>query len=141
LDMRYVGQSHELSIPVTVEIADDALLPDRFHAAHETRFGYRQVDAGVEIVTIRLTAVAPVQPPELAPQPPTDSDVSSAVIGEKLVWFDSRPVSTKLYNRAQLLPGDRFHGPAVVFQYDTTIVVAPGWEASVDSYSNLLLSH
>ncbi|MCA9926724.1 MAG: hypothetical protein KC421_30360, partial [Anaerolineales bacterium] len=110
-------------------------------AAHETRFGYRQADAGVEIVTIRLTAVAPVQPPELALQPPTDSDVSSAVIGEKLVWFDSRPVSTKLYNRAQLFPGHRFQGPAVVFQYDTTIVVAPGWEASVDSYSNLLLSH
>ena len=140
LDMRYVGQSHELTIPYTGQLANDMALVEAFHGVHETRYGYRQGHAGVEIVTVRLTAVAPIKPPELKPHTPTDSDASAAVIGEKLVWFAGRPVTTALYDRPKLLPGHHFSGPAIVFQYDTTIVIAPQWEASVDLYSNVLLT-
>jgi N-methylhydantoinase A len=61
-------------------------------------------------------------------------------VGEKEVWFNQQPVLTRLYDRAKLRPGHQFPGPAVIFQYDTTIVVPPAWGTAVDGYGNLLLT-
>jgi N-methylhydantoinase A len=44
-----------------------------------------------------------------------------------------------LYDRAELHPGMRFSGEALVFQLDSTVYVAPGWSAQVDGYRNLIL--
>jgi N-methylhydantoinase A len=33
------------------------------------------------------------------------------------------------------------NGPAIIFQYDTTTLVPPGWNADVDSTGNLLLTN
>ncbi len=139
LDMRYRGQSHELTI---VYAPGDGVtaVTDSFHAAHQTRYGYQQPQEPVEIVTIRLTAVAPVTPPLLPTQPLTQSSAAEAVIGEKEVWFDQRPALTTLYERERLHPGQHFSGPALVFQYDTTIVIPPEWETAVDEAGNLVCS-
>jgi N-methylhydantoinase A len=48
-------------------------------------------------------------------------------------------VVTPVYAREELRPGDAFAGPAVVEQYDATAYVAPGWNASVDGFGNLVL--
>jgi len=143
LDMRYKGQSHELTIPIDrLPLTDNRLqITDRFHAAHHTRYGYQQPDAPVEIVTIRLTAMAPVTPPPLPQYPLAESDAAQALVGEKEVWFQQQPVVTRLYERVKLQPGNQFTGPAVVFQYDTTIVVPPEWNTAVDSTGNLLLTN
>ncbi len=142
LDMRYKGQSHELTIPINRLPTTDYRLPitDLFHTAHQTRYGYHQPEAAVEVVTIRLTAVAPVTPPPLPQYPLAESDAAAALVGEKEVWFNQQPVLTRLYDRARLRPGHQFPGPAIVFQYDTTTVVPPEWDTAVDSYGNLLLT-
>ena len=139
LDMRYRGQSHELTIAYTPGDGVTAVT-QTFHAAHQTRYGYQQPQEPVEIVTIRLTAVAPVTPPVLPTQPFTQTNAQEAMIGEKEVWFDQRPVITTLYERERLRPGHHFSGPALVFQYDTTIVIPPEWETAVDETGNLVVS-
>lgn len=136
LDMRYRGQSHELTISVDLEA--DVDLVARFHAAHEARYGYDQPQAGVEIVTARVTAVAAVSVPELPTAELGAADAAAAVIGSKPVWFAGQPQPTRLLDRALLRPGMVFAGPAVVVQYDTTIVVPPGWETAVDRHLNLI---
>jgi N-methylhydantoinase A len=146
LDMRYTGQSHELTIPYEISNLQSPIsssqspISNLFHTAHETRYGYQQPDAAVEIVTLRLSAVAPVTPPQLPQPPPGDADAGAALIGKKSVWFEQRLLPTRLYQREKLRPGNRFVGPAVVFQYDTTTVIPPAWEAVVDSFSNLILA-
>ncbi|HID54429.1 MAG TPA: hydantoinase/oxoprolinase family protein [Anaerolineae bacterium] len=139
LDVRYRGQSHELTIPYTPGEGVTAVT-QTFHAAHQTRYGYRQPQEPVEIVTIRLTAVAPVPPPVLPIQPLTQTSAVEAIIGEKEVRFDQRSVVTTLYQRERLRPGHHFSGPALVFQYDTTIVIPPGWVTAVDETGNLVVS-
>jgi N-methylhydantoinase A len=139
LDMRYVGQSHELTI--TLSPAPLPPLSGLLHAAHEVRYGYQQPHAEVEIVNVRLTAVAPITPPQLPQQPVTTTEASTALIGEKTVWFIQQPMPTKLYDRAKLQPGHRFVGPAIVFQYDTTTVIPPEWETAVDVFGNLSLTY
>jgi N-methylhydantoinase A len=138
LDMRYKGQSHELTVPWTSGQSDVTAL---FHAAHEQRYGYRLPEGEMmEVVTLRVTAVAPVDPPQIPQDPPGDADASAAIVGHKPVWFKQQPQPTALYDRARLRPGHQFDGPAVVFQYDTTIVIPPGWMTAVDTFHNLVLT-
>jgi N-methylhydantoinase A len=142
LDCRYLGQSYELSVPH--KPADNAhSIVSAFHAAHEGRYGYARQEAIVELVTLRLTAVAPTTLPHLPRRSGAATTITTAdhaLVGEKVVWFGDRFEPTKLYERGRLEPGNRFHGPAVVFQYDTTTVLPPGWEAVVDRRSNFILT-
>ncbi|MFQ5398924.1 MAG: hydantoinase/oxoprolinase family protein [Anaerolineae bacterium] len=139
VDMRYLGQSHELTIPLT--FGDRRIPPAQmFHTAHEKRYGYKRPEAAVEIVTLRLSAVAPVSPPSLPAVPLGGSDAADALIGEKPVWFGQQVVPARLYDRARLQPRNRFAGPAIVFQYDTTTVIPPEWDAAVDQHRNLVLT-
>jgi N-methylhydantoinase A len=135
LDMRYVGQSHELTIPY-----DDNDVVQAFHAAHGQRYGYERTDTRVEIVTLRLSAAVSVEPPQFEALVPGSGHIDTAVIGKKQVWFGGDMVFTNLYDRGKLQPGQRFSGPAVVFQYDTTTVIPPEWQAAVDDFGNIILS-
>jgi N-methylhydantoinase A len=134
LDMRYVGQSHELTVALAPD--DSGPLADRFHAAHEQRYGYRQA-AGVEVVTLRLVAEAPVTPPSLPELQPGPPKPAAALLGHRPVWFAGRTYATALYDRDRLRAEQRFAGPAVVVQYDTTTVIPPDWHAAVDRFGNL----
>jgi N-methylhydantoinase A len=139
LDMRYRGQSHELTVPYQPGVGSVAVC-ESFHAAHESRYGYRRPEAAIEIVTCRLTATATVTLPVVPEQAPGPADAAAAALGEKAVWFGERFTSTQTYDRERLRPGHRITGPALVFQYDTTTLIPPGWSAVVDRWSNLVLS-
>lgn len=137
-DLRYKGQSHELT--VVVQQLTPAGLRAQFDQAHQQRYGYTQPQAQVELVTIRLKATTPATPPTLPRYPLSQQRVEAAVIGQKMVWFEQKPQLTTLYDRAKLQHGQVFVGPAVVFQYDTTLVIPPGWQAEIDPFHNCLLS-
>jgi N-methylhydantoinase A len=132
VDMRYVGQSHEL----TIEAGDN--LSQLFHSVHELRYGYRQPEADVEIVTARLTVRVPTTPPQLPRLKADGSVVDEAVIGRKTVIFDRQSYNTALFDRSKLQPDHEFTGPAIIFQYDTTIVIPPNWHVRVDPFGNLI---
>src|SRR5919204_459210 len=56
-DLRYHGQSHELTVR-----GGDEDLRERFEALHEERYGYRDPQGDVELVTVRVTGRLPAQP-------------------------------------------------------------------------------
>ncbi len=57
-DMRYRGQSHELTVAAGAAMRADEVC-DAFEAEHERRYGWREPSAGIEVVTVRVTAVEP----------------------------------------------------------------------------------
>ncbi len=68
------------------------------------------------------------------------SGASAASVGRRPVWTASgEPVDAPCYDRSQLRPGQVIEGPALVFQYDTTIYLSPAWRAQVDRRRNLRL--
>jgi N-methylhydantoinase A len=52
-DLRYVGQSHELAVPLGADLAE------RFHRAHEDRYGYADRGRELELVAIRTAETLP----------------------------------------------------------------------------------
>ncbi len=133
MDMRYVGQSYELDVPLSRDFRR------MFDECHQERYGYCQRDLPVEIVNVRVKAVGLVAPPEIPHQPMGNRDASLAYWENRPVWTKEgvRPVPHFRGNR--LTPGHALEGPAVIVMDDTTVFLNSGDEATVDSYSNLII--
>ena len=148
MDLRYRGQSYELSVPLdlpapTAPQASHAVQRsiDAFHAAHEARYGYAMHTETVESVAVRLRGTGSGAELSLPQETLSPSDPEAAHVAAKPVWFGlDAAASTACYDRLRLRPGHRLNGPAIIFQFDTTTVVAPGWVARVDERHNFLLA-
>ncbi|MCY3655882.1 MAG: hydantoinase/oxoprolinase family protein [Chloroflexi bacterium] len=137
LDVRYLGQSYELTVDLDGIEADESFerAAADFHALHEARFAHRDDTAPLEVVNVRATARASTG--ATAPEPTFAGEATDAVsVG---AWFGGERLRAQLVDRASLRPGDLLDGPALVAQLDSTTVIAPGWAATVDGQGNLLL--
>ena len=142
LDLRYRGQSYELTVPfiLPIDAKSVAAALTTFHQAHAQRYGYAMPDEPVTVVTLRVAGRGPGAQPKLPRQPLAGEDARAALLGVRPVWFAAdAPTSTPTYDRAQLHAGNRLRGPALVLQYDATVVIAPGWAGRVDTLGNLWL--
>jgi N-methylhydantoinase A len=130
-DLRYRGQSFEL----TVEADSLEKLEERFHAAHEQRYGYRMDDEPVELVNLRLVATVPVEKPELE-EPAAEGE---AVSEPREANFDGEWREVPVYDRERMGEGSEVEGPAIVEFKESTCVVRPGWGGTVDGVGTLVL--
>lgn len=145
-DARYVGQGYEVRFAVPDGDIDEAWLTEteqRFHAAHTEEYGHQFEDAPVELINIRVVAVASMG--RLVPPTPSGAGaLADAVIETRPVVFDDdgRPATadTPFYDHERMAAGTRFHGPCVIEQYDSTVVVPPGFSGVVDDHGNLSIS-
>ena len=132
-DMRYAGQSYELTIDA--DPGDPAPSGEAFHAVHQQRFAHSDREAAVEVVNVRATAVVPGAGEPARPIFASDPPLAKTAP----VWFGETPLDAASYDRAALIPGTRIDGPAVIHQLDTTTLVLPHWGAEVDADGNLIL--
>ena len=136
-DMRCVGQFHLLNIPLPAPGAagwwDAARLAADFHAAHERAYGHADPAVPVEIVNLRVDGFGRIDRLPQAAEEAAAAD-APAPIGSRRVYFDRATGWTEaaIYRRAQLKPGHRIAGPAIVLQRDSTLVVLPGQAARAD---------
>ena len=143
VDMRYRGQSYELTVPLAAPVTSAAVdaAVTAFHVAHARRYGYAMFDEPAEVVTLRVRATAPGARLALPEQPLVGPDATPARLADRPIWFDAdAPSIAACYRRDRLAAGNRFAGPALVLQYDATVLVAPGWDAAVDTFGNLWLT-
>jgi N-methylhydantoinase A len=140
VDMRYHGQNYELGIALP-NSATMATLLASFAEAHRQRYGFATDEDPVEIVTLRLEANGVVRKADLKAHPEAGPDAFGAIAQHRDVWLAESKgfVSTPIYARQRLRPGNRFAGPAVVEQMDATTLVPPGMTARVDRWLNLIL--
>ncbi|WP_298920408.1 hydantoinase/oxoprolinase family protein [uncultured Bosea sp.] len=143
-DLRYHGQNYELAIDVPdgpITPATIAALAEGFAAAHKRLYGFVAEGEAVQLVTYRVEAVGLVPKAAFRPEPDAGPDASHAVIGSREVWFPEAGgfVACPIYDRDKLKSGNRFTGPAIVEQMDSTTVLLPGMTATVEPYLNLIL--
>lgn len=133
-DLRYRGQSFEL----TVEAGGPGELAERFHEAHERRYGYRAAGEAVELVSLRLIAVGEVEKPELRER---EEDAGSREPpGTRRACFDGAWHEVAVLQRPSMGSGSRVEGPAIVELAEATCVVRPGWSGAVDAAGTIVLA-
>jgi N-methylhydantoinase A len=143
-DLRYVGQSFELTVPLLASLAraeEVAGVVATFHREHERAYGYSAPAEPVEWVNVRLTAVGRIAKPGLRDWKAGGS-VQAAQKATRPVYFaESKDfVPCPVFDRALLASGSVIEGPAILEEPDSTTVLHPGYRAMVDGFGNLLLS-
>jgi len=133
LDLRYAGQSYELSVPFRRNFRE------LFHQQHEKAYGYAHPARPLEIVNVRLRLAIRTRKPQLRARRPGNPDPVRARVKTKPVWFAGCFYPTRLYERERLEAGTRFEGPAVVVEYSSTTLVPPDFSCEVDRCFNLIL--
>ncbi len=132
VDVRYVGQSFELTIPAGEAMAE------RFHVEHDRTYGFAAADEPIEVVSLRLTSVGRIAKP-----PPRTLEAGGDVEPKehRPVYYAEAGgfVDCPIYDRYALPAGAALAGPVVIEELDSTVVVHPGYLVEVDRYGNLLL--
>jgi len=142
-DMRYVGQSYELEVPLPPALAAATLgsVVDGFHDLHQRVYGHASPGEPVEFVNLRVVSSVAFPPPRL-PTVHRHGQIEDARLTTRSVVFSGRPepIPTPVYRRQQLPTGVPIVGPAIVEQADTTTVIDPGQTAVLDEAQNLVLT-
>ena len=147
LDLRYLGQYHEVNVEVDgedVRSLKDARIRERFHREHNRLYGYdlAREGTGVELVNLRMSAVGLTEKPQFREEPFQGKDPSSCLKGGRAVFLPDEAgyAEVPVYDGNRMGHGHRLDGPAIVEQVNTTIFVPPGWTLSCDPFGSYVLS-
>src|SRR4051794_41111779 len=127
-DLRYAGQAFELTVPGELE-PDPAELRRAFDRAPEERYGYRDEDAELELVTVRVAVALP------GGKLRTGAPAESAESATRTAIFDGEEME------ATVLRGsvEEVRGPAICDLSEATLVVPPGWTGAGDEDGTIVL--
>ena len=141
-DMRHVGQGFEVSVPVqngTLDENQTQSLRTNFFNTYRSLFERTVTDVPIEAMSWRLAASAPI------PKVALNFRVRGLIEGEKMkgqrkVYFPETGFAPcDVYDRYVLVEGDVIEGPAIIEERESTTVMPPGTQASVDSSLNLII--
>lgn len=145
LDMAYIGQTHTVSVPLTITVEGGKVTPPTktdigaaFDSAYRATFG-RLLEKGVRRILNLRSAVTGKRPKfDLQTLAPTTSGTVSAK-ANRPVHFGDAWHDTAIYNRLELPVGTVIEGPAILEQPDTTVLVEPDLQARVDTFGNTII--
>jgi N-methylhydantoinase A len=146
VQLRYVGQSYELTVPLTLrDPAAWGSIDEAFHEAHRARYGHADKKVPVEVVGFGVTAIGLIDTPRLPTLAKgTAKPVADAIVGRRKVFFEGDGDGAgwrdaDVITREALLAGNRIAGPAVIDEISATTVLYPGDVATVHATGSLLL--
>ncbi len=141
-DMRYRGQSFELTVPVPDDLSSSAgvdQLLDGFHLYYEQIYGHSDRTAETEIISVRVQVVGRTAKPSPGDDGAAATGMESPqASGVRTVRLANPAWEVPVYEREALEPGMSFAGPCIIEQYDSTILVTPGFEIRIDPYRNVI---
>lgn len=140
VDMRYRGQSYELTVPVPGGPHDsitEATVEDTaraFHERHQRVYGHAQPDEPVEVVILRVAGTVPAAIREAVE---SVSGTAAEVDTREVFFADRGGVDTTVYQRYGLESGEVIDGPAIVEEPSSTTLIPPEHRATVTSNGSL----
>jgi N-methylhydantoinase A len=142
VDVRYVGQGHELAIALPEGPLDERAieqLREAFESRYERQYGMRIAGVALEFLTWTVSASA--QAPALPARPHAPEPTPAQAQAQRQV-FDAHTgqwLMHPVYLRTALAVGAWLDGPALVAEEQTTTAVPQGWRASLDGLGHLHL--
>ena len=114
---------------------------EKFAQAHDHTFGYRSDNETLQIVSLKAVGRGIDTRPRVperarrALEKTPEATRREAYFGPETGWHDT-PVLPR-----SGLGAVAQSGPVIIEEYDTTIVVRPGWSARLDDWNNVVLEH
>lgn len=139
LDLRYFGQSYELTVPYRRDPFNAYHFLHDFQRQHRKLFSYEHLNRPVEIVNLRLKAIAPAGKIKLKRYTTTGTITEKAKLKEQWLYLKEGKLRAAVYNREMLQTGNKIKGPALIIDPQSTTFLPPQYEALVDHYLNLII--
>jgi len=147
LDLRYVGQYHEVSVAAQIDDIKAMRfekIADTFHAEHNRLYGYdlKDEETAMELVNIRMTAIGSTDKPTFRKEIFAGTDASPALKGKRQVFIPSKMdfMLIDIYDGDKTGYGNRIKGPAIIEQKNTTIFVPSMFEVECDQYGSFMMT-
>lgn len=145
LDMAYIGQTHTVSVPLSVKTESGKVVPptraeieEAFDTAYRATFG-RLLQNGVRRILNLRSAVTGKRPKfDLKALAPSGTG-SADPIARRQVHFGEKWHDTAIYDRLALPVGTVINGPAILTQPDTTVLIEPNLQGRVDAFGNTII--
>jgi N-methylhydantoinase A len=140
--MRYRGQGHEISVPISGDTFDEltiAALKSSFDKQYAALFRRTLPNAEIEVLTWALTISTPTQ--SLVTGKSDYTRTRAVAVGERQV-FDAETdsyIHAQIYNRSNLQPGSTLTGPAIVVESQTSTFVPDGFSLNVSAGGHLVV--
>jgi len=147
LDLRYLKQYHEVTLPVPREwvgaTPELAAIAKAFHAEHNRLYGYDLEREGteLELINVRVRAVGRTPKLQLPRLPQAGPDARRASKGARRAYIpeEAEMADLPVYDGHRLEAGNEIPGPALIDRTDTTIFVSSGFHAHVDELGSCVL--
>jgi N-methylhydantoinase A len=143
-DIRYVGQGHEIRVPLPAGQLDSDSVPAltaSFEEVYRRLYERLSQSVPIEIINWRVTASSPMPEVRLQILSAENTAAQATRKGSRQAYFPElggyRDIP--VYNRYGLLPGTSFTGPAIVEERESTVIVGPDSRFRIDEQWNLIV--
>jgi len=143
LHLRYAGTEAALVVPLpppgSASSADIVqAITEAFTAAHRARFGFSTPGRALIAEAVAVEATAPGEAVREAILPPRAAGAPAPVDTVRMFTAGAEH-ACPVFDRTELLAGDRIPGPALIREANATTVVEPGWAAEVTALDHMIL--
>ena len=142
-DIRYVGQGHEVRVPLPANQLDSSSVSTIVTSFEEVyRRLYERLSPSVPIEIISWRVISSGPKPEVRLQlPQTEKTAQAALKGRRKAYFPELGgySAIPVYDRYHLFPGESFSGPAIVEERESTVIVGPDSGFHIDEQWNLMI--
>ncbi len=139
LDLRYLGQSYEITLPYRMSRKGHASIVTAFHQAHQKLYAYHQPERPVEIVNLRLKSVGSTKKVRLNKRPFKGTLADAAFMKKQDIFYGGTKYEAPVFERDRLEPGNRISGPALVVDQESTTFLPPRFILETDGLLNLII--
>lgn len=142
-DMRFIGQGFEVTVPIPRERLDAdqaAAILAAFQQTYRARYAHLpSEDDNIEFVRLRMRAWTPTPPPRL-PRAAKGAGTIEPLAHREAYFGDAKGfIQTPVFRWKRMAPGKTVAGPAIVEAFDTTVVVGPHGQVTMDEALYLTL--
>lgn len=143
-DLRYEAQLNEIEIAIpldngTFTMNQLPLVQQAFDDKHNALYGYNLVGTKLELICLRVKVMGLTEKPKFREMPYLGEDASSAIKGQRQIYYNDKFVTVPIYDGQKMGHGHRVSGPAIIEEPTTTFLITPEFQSMCDRFGNYLL--
>jgi len=136
LYIRYEGTDTTLPVNMAADLSECVTM---FEELHQQRFGFISKERRMIMESVAAEFIGHEPAPSETVTEPIDNLSPAEPECFRQVYFNGSYHETPVYFRDCLYPGHSVSGPAIIIEQNSTIVIEPGWGASINNYRHIIL--